>query len=355
MKKYRVGIVGLGRMGSTIDDEGHTELPYSVAASCQASQRLEVVAGVDLVPEKRQAFSKRWGVGALFEECLDMVEQTKPDLVAVCTAACLPKPANSAPDAGFRGDSHAELTVALAKAGVPMLYVEKAMASSMAAADDARDAVKRSGAQFNTGVLRRFDNRYAAVRQVIEAGRIGQPKVVVHYAASSLMHGHIHSIDTVSYLLGDPPIAAVRGELAADAQTAGRQIAADPRATYQLRFENGIEAWSVPAAGWEFEVLGSEGAVRSLNNGAGIQLRRATDKAYAWQEIALEPVVPVSPVMACLEDLVEAHETGRPTLGHVDLTHHITEACIGVAESHFLGGAWVDLPLENRDLYIFHV
>ncbi len=28
--------------------------------------------------------------------------------------------------------------------------------------------------------------------------------------------------------------------------------------------------------------------------------------------------------MSCLEDLVEAHETGRPTLGHVELAHHIT-------------------------------
>ena len=355
MGKYRVGIIGLGRMGSTIDDEGHSQLPYSVAASCAASPRLETVAGADILPDKREAFGERWGVGALYDDFAEMVEEERPDLVAVCTAACLPKPANRAPDKAFRGDSHAELTVALAEAGVPMLYVEKAMASSMGAADRARDAVKASGAQFNTGVLRRFDNRYAQVRDAVAAGRIGEPKAVIHYAASSLMHGHIHSIDTVSYLLGDPPIEAVRGELASDAAVDGRHIAADPRATYQLRFAGGIEAWSVPVAGWEFEVLGTEGAVRSLNNGGGIQLRRATEKRYGWEEEAVSPVEPYSPVMACLEDLVEAHENGRQTLGHVDLTHHITEACIAVGESHLAGGAWVDLPLADRDLYIFHV
>ena len=47
-KTYRVGIIGLGRMGSTIDDEGHTELPYSIAASAVGSPRLELVAGADL-------------------------------------------------------------------------------------------------------------------------------------------------------------------------------------------------------------------------------------------------------------------------------------------------------------------
>ena len=52
-----------------------------------------------------------------------------------------------------------------------------------------------------------------AVRHAIAEGEIGEPRVAVHYAASSLMHGHIHSIDTLSFLLGDPKIEAVRGEL----------------------------------------------------------------------------------------------------------------------------------------------
>ena len=30
-------------------------------------------------------------------------------------------------------------------------------------------------------------------------------------------------------------------------------------------------------------------------------------------------------------------------------------ATIAVAESHRQGGAWIELPLKERDLYIFHV
>ena len=44
-RTYRVGIVGLGRMGSTIDDEGHSDLPYSVAASTLAGERPQLAAG----------------------------------------------------------------------------------------------------------------------------------------------------------------------------------------------------------------------------------------------------------------------------------------------------------------------
>ena len=360
MKTYRVGIIGLGRMGSTIDEEGHSDLPYSIAAACWASERLEVAAGCDLQADRREAFRAMWDVPALYESYLDMVEKEAPDLVAVCTTASgLFKPARSAPDAGFRGDSHAELAIGLAEAGVPMLYVEKAMASSMQKADEVRQACHGNAALLNTGVLRRFDNRYQVVREAIVAGRIGEPTAVVHFAASSLMHGHIHSIDTISYLLGDPEILSVRGELLPRGlEIEHRHLAEDPQATFQLILAGDVEAWSVPAAGWEFEVLGTEGSIRSLNNGAGAALRRQGGSGPGrepWEETAFEFVTPRSPVVSCLEDLVEAHETGRLPLGHVDLTCHITEACIAVAESHARGGVWVDLPLAARDLYIFHV
>ena len=358
MKKHTVAIIGLGRMGSTIDDEGHGDLPYSVAAATRASERLQLVAGADLLPDKREAFQRRWGV-AVYQDFRAMIDREGPDLVAICTAACLPKPARAAPDAHFRGDSHADLAVAVADMGVPMIYLEKAMASSMERADEIRTAVQRNNALFNTGVLRRFDNRYEAVKDAVAAGQVGEVRAVLHYASSSLMHGHIHSIDTVSYLIGDPAIAAVRGELLPPGlQVEGNHIPADPLATYQLRFVNGVEAWSIPAAPWEFEVIGSEGAIRSCNNGADVLLRRPgppQGRRVSWAKAPVEPVTPRSTTQCCLEDLVAAHEGGQPTRGHIDVTHHITEATIAVAESHRRGGAWVELPLPSRDLYIFHV
>lgn len=358
MQKHTVAIIGLGRMGSTIDDEGHGEVPYSVAAATKASERLELVAGADLLADKRDAFQSRWDA-AVYEDFRDMIDREKPDLVAICTAACLPKPAREAPDANFRGDSHADLAVAVADMGVPMIYLEKAMASSMERADEIRDAVKRNNTLFNTGVLRRFDNRYDVVKDAVAAGKVGEVRTVIHYAGSSLMHGHIHSIDTVSYLIGDPAIEAVRGELLPHGfQIEGNHIPSDPLATYQLRFANGVEAWSIPAAPWEFEVIGSEGAIRSCNNGASVLLRQpgtVQGRKTLWEEVPVESVTPRSTTQCCLEDLAAARESGQPTRGHIDVTHHITEATIAVAESHRQGGVWVELPLPGRDLYIFHI
>ena len=347
MTPCRVAIVGLGRMASTIDDEVRDMpslwMPYSIAAACHNSPRLEVVAGADILEEKREAFKGRWGVAALYEDYLEMIDKEKPDMVAICT----------------KGELHADMAVKVADAGVPMIYLEKAIACSMAEADAVRDACHRNGTLLNTGVLRRFNQRYHHARALLEAGEIGEPKAVVHFAGTSLLHGHIHSIDTVMYLLGDPKPVRVRGQVRGDASFKDRRIDKDPSAIYHIEFERGLEAWTVPYGQWDFEIIGTAGTIHAMNNGADWAMRKSvalSEKRSKWAQSDFPPAEhTTSATQFCLEDLVAAQEEGRPPLGHVDVTHAATEACFAVAESHLLSGAPVDLPLPRRDLYIWHV
>lgn len=346
MEKYRVAVVGLGRMASTIDDEvkdySAITLPYSIAASCQEIDRVQIVAGADLLPEKRDAFGRKWGVDALYEDYLDMIAREKPDLVAICT----------------RGELHAEMAVRVAEAGVPMIYLEKAMACSMREADMVLEACQRHGAFLNTGVLRRFDNRYHKVRELIQNGEIGQVKAIVHYASASLMHAHIHSIDTIMYLLGDPAAKSVWGELRPrNMKIENNRLDQDPRAIYQLEFDGGVEAWTVPAGMWDFEVWGTDGCIRGMNNGIDWTIRKSfklNDKRSIFREADFPHCQARSATVYCLEDLIDAREEGRAPLGNVEVAHRATELCLAVAESH-IQGKRLELPLSNRDLYIWHV
>ena len=358
MKTCRVAIVGLGRMASTIDDEGHDNRGYSVpvdgkisiAASCQASEHLELVAGADILPEKRQAFGERWGITALYENYMEMMDKEKPDMVAVLT----------------NGPLHAGMGTAVANAGVPMLYLEKVMGGSVREADAVLEACRKHGTVFNTGVLRRFDNRFEALRDLIARGDIGEPEAALFYQRSPLLHNHIHVIDTISYLLGDPEIVAVRGELEPRGlKIEGNRMEQDPDATFEILFDGGVRAWSVPAGSHDYEIIGSEGSIRTQNNGAQVVQRKAGPSPGihkgsgetipgAWENVTPPRVELKSAVLAILEDLVDAYESGRPALSNVELTHHITEACFAVAESHRNGGVWMELPLKERDLYIVH-
>ena len=85
-----------------------------------------------------------------------------------------------------------------------------------------------------------------------------------------------------------------------------------------------------------------------------MRLRQAiASKKLGWGEVPVTAEPRTSATLFCLEDLVAAYEEGRPTLGHVALAHHLTEACFAVAESH-LWRQRVMLPVKNRDLYISH-
>jgi predicted dehydrogenase len=156
--------------------------------------------------------------------------------------------------------------------------------------------------------------------------------------------------------LGDPKIVSVWGELfPRNLEITNNRLDKDPNGVYQVVFENGVEATSIHAGTWEFEVIGSTGSLRMLNNGQGILLRKAkNERERVFHETPALATPQHSPTQFCLEDLVAAHEEDRPTLGNIQVTHHLTEACLAVAESH-RQRARVKLPLENRSLYVFHV
>ncbi|MCE2458671.1 MAG: Gfo/Idh/MocA family oxidoreductase [Dehalococcoidia bacterium] len=72
MKRYRVAIVGLGRIGSTLDE--------SIANACAASERLELVAGADILPDRRDAFGETWGIDGVYEDYREMIARESPDM-----------------------------------------------------------------------------------------------------------------------------------------------------------------------------------------------------------------------------------------------------------------------------------
>src|SRR5207237_8335131 len=99
---------------------------------------------------------------------------------------------------------------------------------------------------------------------------------------------------------------------------------------------------------WEFELIGSQGAIRGMNNGIDWSWRKpapASAKRMLLREQPFPSVQPFSATQFALEDLVRAVEEGRPTLGNVEVTHQATECCFAVAESHLRGSARVDPPV----------
>ena len=132
---YRAAVIGLGRMGSTFDDEiewgGSIFLPYCHGPSYHAHPEVELVAGADPHDEQRAIFGRRWGLeaGHLYADYREMLAEERPDLVSVCTTARV----------------RHRIVVDCAAAGVRAIWAEKPLALTLAEADDMVDACRRHG------------------------------------------------------------------------------------------------------------------------------------------------------------------------------------------------------------------
>ena len=92
-REYRVGLIGCGRMGATIDDEvrdhPHSDLwiPFSHAAGYVAVERTSLVAVADAIPEKAEAIRQRYGAQRAYTDYREMIERERLDIVSVATRA----------------------------------------------------------------------------------------------------------------------------------------------------------------------------------------------------------------------------------------------------------------------------
>ncbi|MBM3211728.1 Gfo/Idh/MocA family oxidoreductase [Candidatus Poribacteria bacterium] len=344
-KTYRVCLIGCGRMGATIDDEvknhPHSELwlPYSHGAGYKAVKSTELVAVSDVMADKVEAIKKRYEVPGGYTDYKEMIIKEKPDIVSIAT----------------RPGPHAEMTIFAAENGVKGIYCEKPLCCSMKEADAMVAACEKYGVKFNYGTQRRYSNVYHKIRELIQAGEIGNVQCVIAECGSGAAQWtHTHTSDMIMFLAGDPEVEFVQGTVSAKEEDwQGDVLNEDPGITCgYIRFKNGVHGYIVAGGPYEFEVVGSKGRIRTLNNGIGGQLWKAQGQ---WNTQVEEPFPDIqisSGTVKCIEDLVDAIEKDRQTQGGIQLARQSQEIIIGIVESHRYNGVRVTLPMKNRETYV---
>ena len=173
MSTYRAAVIGLGRMGSTFDDEmtrgGSLFLPYCHGPAYVYSQRTELVAGADIHDEQRSIFGERWGLTEdhLYSDFEEMLDREKPDIVSVCTTARI----------------RSDVVKKVARAGVKAIWAEKPIAISLAEADEMVRVCREEGVSLAVNCARRWNPFYSQARNIIDEGHIGNVLQVTAHAA----------------------------------------------------------------------------------------------------------------------------------------------------------------------------
>jgi predicted dehydrogenase len=358
--KYRVAIIGTGRMGGLIEDEmaagGSFSKPYGHFSAYAAIEETEVVAVANRGEERLNRFSKRFGIDNTYLDYREMILKEKPDIVSITTPSL----------------QRAEPIIFCAENGVKGIYSEKGLSASLEEADRIAAAVRKNNVAFNWGALRRHNVAYKRLRDEIQAGAIGTPRYAVMSFATDLIKHHPHTIDLVEMLLGDPEPLWVQGEildpghpLAPDrplptydaanhryVAPPGREIGDPWVGTFQVRYANNTDGiyLSVPGP-WEIDVYGTAGRAFARETGNLFGFYKPDRKNGTWTTTTFQPSGE-SPTVCTIREIIAEIETGKRTEGNIDVTMRAVEQQFALAHSHLQGGARVTVPVADRSLYI---
>lgn len=190
----RFGLIGAGRMGKVFANT----LAYSVAEA-------DLVAVADPDAATLDEVAARYGIATRYTDYRELLLQKDIEAVVVASPT----------------GSHAEVITAAAQAG-KQIFSEKPLSQDLGACDRALAAVKKANVKLQMGFMRRFDAPYAAAKQKILDGVIGQPVMFKatsrdpkrtslefarrEHSGGMIMDMGVHDFDLARWLMGSEVI-----------------------------------------------------------------------------------------------------------------------------------------------------
>lgn len=267
-KKLRVAVIGCGGIAQT-----HMDV-------YKGMPDVEIVAGVDILPERLKTFEEKWGVTKLYKDWKDMLREVKPDAVDVCTP----------------NGVHAPAVIDSCNAGCHAM-TEKPMAMTTDECRKMIEAAEKAKKKLTVGFQYRYHPVTEALVRARDKGTFGN----IMYARVQAMRRRgipnwgvfgqkelqgggpmidigVHIIEMTHYTMGSPkPVAAVGNTWTYLGNKKSNVVSVWPNWDYKtytvedlavghIRFENGaimhIEAMfagHIKKDVWNFQIMGDKG------------------------------------------------------------------------------------------------
>jgi predicted dehydrogenase len=254
MHKLGIGVLGVGEMGKR-----HAENVRHLVPEARLVAVADVAAGRASQVAAELEIDRSFGSLDAMLECKDV------DAVLIAT-----------PD-----KFHAQAIRETAAAGKNILC-EKPLATNLADAHEALNAVAKAGVRLQIGFMRRYDPAYEAAMQRVEAGEIGEPVIfksvgrdkdvppIAAYQANIngmvFYNNTIHDFDLARWLMRDEitdvhayTTVAIRPEIA----QYGDVVASVVNLKYRRGAIGNVESYVQAIYGYDVrtEIVGSKGAI----------------------------------------------------------------------------------------------
>ena len=225
MERYRVAVIGTGGIAN-----------YHMQALKEMGERVEVVAAVDIMRGRVEAFGAQYAIPHCYTDVAEMLRRERPDLVHIATPP----------------DTHYELIIRALESGATVLC-EKPLCLSLAELDHILAVEQRTGKYCSSVFQWRFGSGGQQLKHLIQTEELGRPLVGIcqttwfrdqaYYqvpwrgkwstegGGPTMGHG-IHAMDLFLWLTGDwEEVSAMTGTL-------DRSIEVEDVSLAVVRFKN---------------------------------------------------------------------------------------------------------------------
>jgi myo-inositol 2-dehydrogenase/D-chiro-inositol 1-dehydrogenase len=255
--EINIGLIGAGRIGRLHAQHLAFRVPQA-----------ELLVVSDIVPEAARRCAAECSVPTATHDHRAIMDNPNIHAVVICSST----------------DTHTQMIEEAAAAG-KHIFCEKPIDFDLSRIDRALAAVEQAGVKLQIGFNRRFDPNFRRVRELVAAGKIGEPHILritsrdpapppieyVKVSGGIFLDMTIHDFDMARYLIGSEveEVYAAGGVMVDPAIGAAGDI---DTAVITLRFANGVigtidnSRQAVYGYDQRVEVFGSGGAVSADNN-----------------------------------------------------------------------------------------
>ena len=337
-EKFRVGIIGCGRMGQYY------------AEVYRAMPDTEIVAIAEWNPDRRKVVGERFGVKALYRDANEMMKSVVPDIAAVITPTKFMKDA----------------VIACAEAGVKGVSTDKPIAARLSDADAMVDSCAKRKVVFAGGNLQRAKHEVQEAAKLIQSGAYGKLKgAAVHSFGGEISGGGCQHLSVLRLFTraevaevmawGSPPEALAREtddgliingrfrmSTGLECQVFGTNT---PYRGVDVWTENALVRWdwAVPQV---FQGTDPKGARKQIDPGY---------PPFKWRYLTKQSGLREGDdyLISSIRSFIDAVRTGSGLYISGQDLRQALEIAIACKLSAQLGDLPVKLPLEDRSLTLY--
>ncbi len=299
---YKVGIVGLGRVASTYDDDPLVKGVYTHTGAYSINPETKIVAGADIDREKLDAFGKKWNVASLYLDYNEMFKNEELDIISVCTGV----------------DIHYDIVKEAAKYDIKAIYCEKPMTDTLEKADEIVDLCRKKNIVLAVNHFRRWDYGFQSIKKYIDEKKIGNIQKVKVYYTKGILNNGSHAVDLLNYFFG-------KVEYLWSYYSYKEKNLDDPTLDVYLKFKNGLSGILMGLDAdyfsiFEIDILGTKGRISIKDGGNRFEYYKVqeSDKFLGYKELFKEEL-PFTPQLGsampqAVSDILECIKTGKKPL-----------------------------------------